>query len=96
MFLALRELRAARGRVTLMGGTVALITLLLIMLTGLTGGLANLPGLEVYMEEMTGIRVRTAIDPDICAVTGLKQIIQSRELKKLAYSMLDENYRWMR
>ena len=48
------------------------------------------------MEEMTGIRVRTAIDPDICAVTGLKQIIQSRELKKLAYSMLDENYRWMR
>ena len=62
----------------------------------LTGGLANLPGLEVYMEEMTGIRVRTAIDPDICAVTGLKQIIQSKELKKLAYSMLDENYRWMR
>ena len=62
----------------------------------LTGGLANLPGLEVYMEEMTGIRVRTAIDPDICAVTGLKQIIQSKELRKLAYSMLDENYRWMR
>lgn len=62
----------------------------------LTGGLANMPGLEVYMEEMTGIRVRTAIDPDICAVTGLKQIIKSKELKKLAYSMLDENYRWMR
>lgn len=41
MFLALRELRAARGRVTLMGGTVALITLLLIMLTGLTGGLSK-------------------------------------------------------
>ena len=62
----------------------------------LTGGLANLPGLEVYMEEMTGRRVRTASDPDICAVTGLKQIIQSKELRKLAYSMLDENYRWMR
>lgn len=41
MFLALRELRAARGRVTLMGGTVALLTLLLIMLTGLTGGLSK-------------------------------------------------------
>ena len=62
----------------------------------LTGGLANLPGLEVYMEEMTGIRMQTAIGPDICAVTGLKQIIQSKELKKLAYSMLEENYRWMR
>ena len=62
----------------------------------LTGGLANLPGLETYIEELTGIRVRTAIDPDICAVTGLKKIIMSKELKKLAYSMLDENYRWMR
>lgn len=62
----------------------------------LTGGLSNLPGLEVYIEETTGIRARTAIEPDTCAVTGLKQIIQSKELKKLAYSMLDENYRWMR
>ena len=62
----------------------------------LTGGLANMPGLEVYMEEMTGIRVRTAIEPELCAVTGLKQIMQSDELKKLAYSMLDENYRWRR
>lgn len=62
----------------------------------LTGGLANLPGLETYIEEVLGIRVRTAIDPDICAVTGLKQIIMSKDLKKLAYSMLDENYRWMR
>lgn len=62
----------------------------------LTGGLANMAGLEVYLEEMTGIRVRTAIEPATCAVTGLKQIIQSKELKRLAYSMLDENYRWMR
>ena len=62
----------------------------------LTGGVANLPGLEVYLEEMTGIRVRTAIDPDLCAVMGLKKIIESKDLKKLAYSMIDENYRWMR
>lgn len=62
----------------------------------LTGGLANLPGLEVYIEEMLGIGVRTAIHPDICAVTGLKKIIMSEDLRKLAYSMLDENYRWMR
>ncbi len=62
----------------------------------LTGGVANLPGLELYMEEMTGIRTRTAIDPDICAVTGLKNVIGSQELKKFAYSMIEENYRWMR
>lgn len=62
----------------------------------LTGGMANLPGLEGYMEAVTGIRVRTAIDPDICSVTGLKKILMSKDLKKLAYSMLEENYRWMR
>ena len=37
-----------------------------------------------------------AAQPDICAVTGLKKIIMSKELRQLAYSMLDENYRWMR
>ena len=62
----------------------------------LTGGVANLPGLELYLEEMTGIKTRTAIDPDICAVTGLKNIIEYKELKKMAYSMIEENYRWMR
>lgn len=41
MFLALREIRFATGRFTLMGAVVALISLLLVMLSGLTGGLAN-------------------------------------------------------
>lgn len=62
----------------------------------LTGGIANMPGLENYLEKALGIKTRTAIDPDICAVTGLKKIIMSKELRKLAFSMLDENYRWMR
>jgi len=62
----------------------------------LTGGLANLPGLGHYIEGITGYRVRIAKRPDICAVEGLSRIIQSKELKKMAYSMLDENYRWMR
>lgn len=62
----------------------------------LTGGMANLPGLEAYLEGATGIRVRTAVEPVTCSVTGLRQIIKSKELKKLAYSMLDEHYRWMR
>lgn len=62
----------------------------------LTGGVANTAGLETYVEEMVGITTRTALEPDICAVSGLKKIIQSKDLRKLAYSMLDENYRWMR
>lgn len=41
MYLALRDIRFAKGRFALMGSVVALITLLLVMLSGLTAGLAN-------------------------------------------------------
>jgi putative ABC transport system permease protein len=41
VFLALRDIRFAKGRFAMMGGVVALITLLLVMLTGLTAGLAE-------------------------------------------------------
>ncbi len=41
MFLALRDIRFAKGRFALMGSVVALITLLLVMLSGLTSGLGN-------------------------------------------------------
>lgn len=41
MFLGFRELAHAKGRFTLIGAVVGLITLLLVMLTGLTGGLAQ-------------------------------------------------------
>ena len=62
----------------------------------LTGGVAHTHGLDTYIEEMVGITTRTALEPDICAVSGLKKIIMSKDLKKLTYSMLNENYRWMR
>jgi len=62
----------------------------------LTGGLSYLPGLSRYIEGATGYHVRTARRPDICAVEGLSRIIMSKDLKKLTYSMLDENYRWMK
>lgn len=39
MFLGIRDIVHARGRFTLIGSVVGLITLLLVMLTGLTGGL---------------------------------------------------------
>ncbi|MGF6835510.1 putative ABC transport system permease protein [Paenarthrobacter sp. TE4293] len=41
MFLAIRDIRWAKGRFALMGSVVALITLLLVMLSGLTAGLGN-------------------------------------------------------
>ncbi len=41
MFLALRELRSARGRFALMGAVVALIALLMVLLSGLSVGLVN-------------------------------------------------------
>lgn len=41
MFLALRELRFARSRFSLMGGVVALIAVLMVILSGLSSGLVN-------------------------------------------------------
>ncbi|MDM8083337.1 ABC transporter permease [Cellulomonas cellasea] len=41
MFLALRELHYARSRFSLMGGVVALIAVLMVMLSGLSSGLVN-------------------------------------------------------
>lgn len=61
-----------------------------------SGGLAALKGLKPYMEEKLGIKVHIAEQPSICAVSGLKKIIESKDLMKMTYSMLDENYRWMR
>ena len=41
MFVGIRDVFYARGRFALIGSVVGLITLLLVMLTGLTGGLAS-------------------------------------------------------
>ena len=41
MFLALRELRFARGRFALMGIVIALISVLVVLLSGLSSGLVN-------------------------------------------------------
>lgn len=53
MFLALRDIVSARGRFSLISFVVGLITVLLVMLTGLTGGLAkhNTSGLEALAPE---------------------------------------------
>lgn len=41
MFLGLRDIRFAKGRFALMSSVIALITMLLVMLSGLTAGLGN-------------------------------------------------------
>lgn len=61
-----------------------------------SGGLANLKGLKPYMEDKLGIKIHIAQQPSVCAVNGLKKIIESKDLMKMTYSMLDGNYRWMR
>ncbi len=60
-----------------------------------TGGFARMKGLAEYIEGRTGIKAQSVKSPDLCVVEGLKKIIQSKELRKLTFSMLDENYRWM-
>jgi rod shape-determining protein MreB len=62
----------------------------------LTGGLSNLSGVGTYIEGVLGVKVNVAEEPEFCAVRGLKKIIQTKELSRLTYSMLDENYRWMK
>ena len=62
----------------------------------LTGGLANLRGIDVYFEEEVGIKIHLPKSPEYTTVHGLKDTILNKSLKKHTYSMLDENYRWMR
>ncbi len=62
----------------------------------ITGGLSNLKGIDTYLENGLEIPVHTCKEPEFCAVRGLKKIIEIKELRNFTYSMLDENYRWMR
>ena len=62
----------------------------------LTGGIACTKGLDRYMEEKTGIPFYTVKEPHLSAIRGVRDILLSDDLKDLAYSMKDENYRWMR
>lgn len=63
----------------------------------LTGGMANLKGLSTYLEESTGLSVSTVPEPELCVVKGLQKIIQDKAYyRRLTYSMLNEDYRWLR
>ena len=63
----------------------------------LTGGMANLRGLSTYLRESTGLPVMTMEEPELCAVRGLQRILLDRAYyNRLTYSMMDEDYRWLR
>lgn len=63
----------------------------------LTGGMANLRGLSTYLRESTGLPVTVMEDPELSAVRGLRRIISDRAYyNRLTYSMMDEDYRWLR
>lgn len=62
----------------------------------LTGGIANISGFAAYLEARTGLPVTMNKRPELCAVKGLRKMILNKEFRKLTYSMLDEDYRWLR
>lgn len=63
----------------------------------LTGGLANLKELSTYLQQSTGLTVKTCARPELCVVEGLRKIIQDKKsYKELTYSLLGEDYKWLR
>lgn len=62
----------------------------------LAGGVSNMNGLATYVKERTGYPVHVVKNPEISAVEGIRSIVESKELRKLAFSVLNEGYRWMR
>lgn len=63
----------------------------------LTGGLSNMKGLSTYLQESIGLSVISSPQAELCAVRGLQKIISDKAYyRRLLYSMLDDNYRWLR
>ena len=63
----------------------------------LTGGVGNMHGFSTYLKERTGLPVMVTESPELCTMTGLQTMISNqKEYKNLTYSMLGEDYRWLR
>ena len=63
----------------------------------LVGGLARLKGLSEYIKSYINIPIHIADEPEMSSVRGMETIIINRKIyKKFTYSMLDEDYRWLR
>ena len=63
----------------------------------LVGGLARTKGLSEYIKSYIKIPIHIAQEPEMSSVRGMETIIINRKIyKKFTYSMLDEDYRWLR
>lgn len=62
----------------------------------MSGGMAHLKGLSTYLEESTGLQVTVLREPELCVAKGLKKMLLNKEYRTFMYSMLDEDYRWLR
>ncbi len=77
MFVARRDLRFAKGRFALMGSVVALLTMLMVLLTGLAAGLVDdnisavrdLPADHLAFDATTGVRFSQSVVDDATVAT---------------------------
>lgn len=60
------------------------------------GGVANTSGIQEYLSNKLGFSVHIVRNPELNTVNGLAEIIKTKELRSLAYTMTNGNYRWMR
>lgn len=58
----------------------------------LTGGVANLAGLDQLIASSTNIKVNTVDTPEECVARGLSRIINEREFRDLAFVTKEQNY----
>ena len=63
----------------------------------LVGGLARVVGISDYIKSYINLPIHIANEPEMSTVRGLEtMILNRRQYKKFTYSMLDEDYRWLR
>ncbi|MCL2864298.1 MAG: rod shape-determining protein [Lachnospiraceae bacterium] len=62
----------------------------------LTGGIARISGLDSFLESHINLPVHVAHEPEFSSMRGLEVIMSSKVYRKFSYSMLNEDYRWLR
>ena len=58
----------------------------------LTGGVANLKGLDKLIADATNIKVNLVEKPEECVARGLERVIKEKEFKSLTFVTKEQNY----
>ena len=58
----------------------------------LTGGVANLKGLDKLIADATNIKVNLVEKPEECVARGLERVIKEKEFKNLTFVTKEQNY----